>query len=207
VIGTLSAAPNGLPTRTSGLGLDFGYQVFARGSVTTAAELGSLSETAENEISYRRNNFNSRLSIVVDRNSNISVNVPPWGPHFVFTPNNSDIAVRSVSFAEGRYQGTSTAIIPGDANEDGKVAFDDFLVLSNSFDNPRGPNGTFLWSEGDFNYDNLVGFNDFLVLSTNFGTTSDTATAVPEPTGSAWWAVAGLILGVGRRTRRSLIDY
>ena len=51
----------------------------------------------------------------------------------------------------------------GDANRDGEVGFQDFLVLSANF----GNDGDF--SQGDFNDDGEVGFVDFLLLSRNFG--------------------------------------
>lgn len=55
-------------------------------------------------------------------------------------------------------------MLNGDANFDGEVAFDDFLVLSVNF----GQSGK-KWSEGDFAANGQVEFADFLVLSNNFG--------------------------------------
>lgn len=51
----------------------------------------------------------------------------------------------------------------GDANRDGVVDFNDFLVLAANYTQEGS------WSEGDFDGDGLVGFFDFLVLSRNFG--------------------------------------
>ena len=53
---------------------------------------------------------------------------------------------------------------PGDANEDGKVDFADFLILSGNF----GQTGV-TWEDGDFDEDGTVNFADFLLLSKNFG--------------------------------------
>ena len=71
--------------------------------------------------------------------------------------------------------------LAGDANEDGKVDFVDFLALAERFGQPGG------WSDGDFDLNNTVDFADFLKLSINFGadTTPQAATLVPEPRGFA----------------------
>ena len=65
----------------------------------------------------------------------------------------------------------------GDANGDGMVAFDDFLVLSTNFGGAATSH-----TEGDFNCDGMVAFDDFLILSTNFGQAVG-AQSVPEPSG------------------------
>ena len=62
--------------------------------------------------------------------------------------------------------------IPGDADGNGKVNFDDYLVLESSF----GTNVT-KGTGADFNGDGAVNFDDYLVLESHFGTGS----AVPEP--------------------------
>jgi len=54
---------------------------------------------------------------------------------------------------------------PGDANLDGVVDFNDFLVIAANY-NQEGS-----WSRGDFNGDGFVDFADFLALSRNFGNT------------------------------------
>ena len=64
--------------------------------------------------------------------------------------------------------------LPGDANLDGGVMFDDFATLSNNFGQPGG------WNEGDFSGNARVDFADFTLLSNNFG---QAAAAVPEPKG------------------------
>jgi hypothetical protein len=53
---------------------------------------------------------------------------------------------------------------PGDGNLDGKVDFDDFVLISTHF-----LANDINWDHGNFNYDGIVDFNDFVVLSTNFG--------------------------------------
>ena len=65
--------------------------------------------------------------------------------------------------------GFASAYLPGDANLDGSVQFDDFLALSAGFGGPGRD-----WSQGNFNADEEIDFADFLTLSSNFGL------AVPE---------------------------
>ncbi|MDB5327566.1 MAG: putative outer rane autotransporter [Phycisphaerales bacterium] len=99
----------------------------------------------------------------------------------------------------------------GDANLDGAVNFNDFLVLQNSFNQPG------VFTQGDFNYDGTVNFNDFLVLQNNFGQSvtgapvtvtrqevaalTAFASAVPEPTSLAVLGLAGAAV---LRRRRSV---
>ena len=54
--------------------------------------------------------------------------------------------------------------LPGDADEDGTVAFSDFLVLAANFGAVDAA-----WADGDFDGDGMVNFADFLTLSSNFG--------------------------------------
>ena len=68
---------------------------------------------------------------------------------------------------------------PGDADLDGDVDLDDFVLLKINF----GTGDT--WGEGDFDGDGNVDLDDFVILKNNFGTT-----ALPEPTTLA-------LLGVG----------
>ncbi|MDB5325597.1 MAG: autotransporter-associated beta strand repeat family protein [Phycisphaerales bacterium] len=98
----------------------------------------------------------------------------------------------------------------GDANLDGSVNFNDFLVLQNNFNQP----GIFV--QGDFNYDGVVNFNDFLVLQNNFNQSvsgvapgvskaeiaamTAFASSVPEPTSLA---VLGLGAAAMLRRRRA----
>lgn len=71
--------------------------------------------------------------------------------------------------------------LPGDADEDGIVAFPDFLALSANF---GSQNAT--WELGDFDGDGVVSFPDFLILSANFGKlTAAKPTAVASATGAS----------------------
>ena len=80
----------------------------------------------------------------------------------------------------------------GDANGDGTVNVQDFLVLSRNFNS-----GT-QYTEGDFNLDGSVNVQDFLVISRNFNKSGVAAAAVPEPTGF----ILGLFALVGLTLRR-----
>ena len=99
---------------------------------------------------------------------------------------------------------------PGDANADGKVGFEDLLILAQNYG--KSPNEMF--SDGDFNADGKVDFNDLLILAQNYGTGVTTGQAarfdpasdvlsspapVPEPATPAVLALAAVAL---RRARR-----
>jgi hypothetical protein len=68
---------------------------------------------------------------------------------------------------------------PGDADLDGDVDLDDFVLLKINF----GTGST--WGQGDFDGDGNVDLDDFVILKNNFGTTT-----LPEPTTLA-------LLGIG----------
>ena len=81
--------------------------------------------------------------------------------------------------------------LPGDADLDGKVAFSDFLILSDGF----GKTGD--WTSGDFDFNGEVLFADFLLLAENFGNSADaSAISVPEPTAGSISLIALLVLTV-----------
>jgi|GEM_PF-2789600 len=79
----------------------------------------------------------------------------------------------------------------GDANNDGQVGFDDFLILSTNFGQQNAR-----WIDGDFDGDAHVAFSDFLGMSENFG---GVVAAVPEPSGFSLALVA--LMGLRRRQR------
>lgn len=73
-------------------------------------------------------------------------------------------------------------LIPGDANLDSRVTFEDFLSLSQNYEK-----GAF-WYQGDFDRNSRVDLDDFLILLDAFATTS--VTVVPEPTNrSVMWCL------------------
>jgi glucose/arabinose dehydrogenase len=78
--------------------------------------------------------------------------------------------------------------IPGDANGDRQVNFEDFLIVSDNFASEGG------WTMGNFDSDNRVMFSDFLALSSNFGVNLVPAFAAPVPEPSCWLL---LLVGLG----------
>ncbi len=97
--------------------------------------------------------------------------------------------------------------LPGDANRDRTVNFDDLLTLAQNYGATSA-----VWDNGDFNSDGVVGFDDLLTLAQRYGTsglstdemsilpttfTSDWAAAqslVPEPASLSLSAVAAMAL-------------
>ncbi|MDB5325059.1 MAG: C-terminal target protein [Phycisphaerales bacterium] len=131
--------------------------------------------------------------------------------------------LRSTTLAAGRtlgYSDSGSAVtilitLPGDANLDGTVDFNDFLALQNNF----GQSAT-RFDQGNFNYDGVTDFNDFLALQNNFGQSVTGATvafsnlqvaaiqafglsaAVPEPATLALVGI-GAMGGLLARRRRA----
>ncbi|MDB5328833.1 MAG: hypothetical protein JWM57_4402 [Phycisphaerales bacterium] len=146
---------------------------------------------------------------------------------------NGEYAANSGNFTAGQIRSTTAAAagktigygdngtntvtlmytLAGDANLNGTVDFNDFLVLQNNFNAP----GT-RFDQGNFNYDGVTDFNDFLMLQNNFGQsitgqavsftkaqvaaiTAFASENVPEPT---LMTAAGLgMAAVLRRSRRT----
>jgi hypothetical protein len=100
-------------------------------------------------------------------------------------------------FDVGAYE---SRVLPGDANYDGTVNRDDFLILYANF----GQQADF--KHGDFDHDGRATFTDFLILEANFGRTlgeSGVALSVPEPAGPLGaGTIISLIALLRRRTKR-----
>ena len=63
-----------------------------------------------------------------------------------------------------RYDDLMASLTPGDADCDGDVDLDDFIILKINF----GQAGR--WTQGDFTGDGIIDLDDFVELKTNFGT-------------------------------------
>jgi len=86
----------------------------------------------------------------------------------------------------------------GDLDNDGRVGFPDFLILSRNYGQPVTPN-----ESGDIDGDGNVGFPDFLLLSNNFGTpAAGEVSPVPEPSAKCMLAALGSIALMARKRRR-----
>jgi hypothetical protein len=113
--------------------------------------------------------------------------------------------------------------LSGDANLDGAVNFEDLVALAQNYNTtaPASGTGQSGWVHGDFNYDGSIDFADLVKLAQNYNTDlnpaaqsitnappgfeSDLAAAfasVPEPSGLAAIAIAGIARAVSRRRRR-----
>ncbi|NLF32684.1 MAG: hypothetical protein GX591_17550, partial [Planctomycetes bacterium] len=55
--------------------------------------------------------------------------------------------------------------VPGDADADGDVDLDDFVLLKQNFGTPSGATA----AQGDFDGDGDVDLDDFVILKQNFG--------------------------------------
>ena len=62
------------------------------------------------------------------------------------------------------------AMIPGDADRDGKVDFTDLVTVARDYGQSNAT-----WDTGDFNNDGSVGFDDLVTLARHYGQTLDTA--------------------------------
>lgn len=75
---------------------------------------------------------------------------------------------------------------PGDANVDGRVDFDDLLVVSQNYNMNTGR----LWETGDFDFDGKTDFNDLLTLSQNYDPNEQRTLHGTSAAFSADWAMA-----------------
>jgi len=80
--------------------------------------------------------------------------------------------------------GFGSAYKRGDANLDGIVDGQDFILWNNTkFTN------SLLWNDGDFNGDGVVDGQDFILWNNSKFQSSDSVSAVPEPTMGIWFVV------------------
>jgi hypothetical protein len=93
-----------------------------------------------------------------------------------------------------------TAVLPGDANYDGKVDINDLTIVLAHY----GQTGT-TWGQGEFTGDGTVDINDLTIVLAHYGqglgsSAAGNVSAVPEP--SALLLAAAGLLGLLARARR-----
>jgi hypothetical protein len=67
--------------------------------------------------------------------------------------------------------------LPGDANQDRSVSFNDLAALAQNYNLGGGK----LFSQGDFNYDGKVDFTDLVTLAQHYNFTLPPAPGAPVP--------------------------
>jgi hypothetical protein len=92
-------------------------------------------------------------------------------------------------------------VLPGDANQDGRVDINDLTIVLTNYGKSSGMS----WTTGDFNGDGRVDINDLTIVLTNYGQTaaaSGSLAAVPEPSAAALAAAtAASLIAFGWRRR------
>jgi hypothetical protein len=94
----------------------------------------------------------------------------------------------------GGLTASGNPVLPGDANLDGSVNGQDFVVW-----NASKFTATAAWCSGDFNADGSVDGQDFVIWNSNKFMTADAA-AVPEP--SSPWALLVGVFGLWQIRRK-----
>jgi len=99
----------------------------------------------------------------------------------VATAKGTTNGTNSIGYSDGNTDATTGGVVPNqmliapeltaDANMDGKVDFNDLLILAQNNGLITGD-----WTHADFNYDSKVDFNDLLLLAQNVNQTNGTVT-------------------------------
>jgi hypothetical protein len=84
-----------------------------------------------------------------------------------------------------RVLGIGSSVVPGDADHDGDVDLDDFVILKQTYGTPS----PLADARADFDGDDDVDLDDFVILKQNFA-----AAAVPEPATLSLLAACGMLL-------------
>ena len=112
-----------------------------------------------------------------------SYNGTTWTPHAAddLTYDGTFASFTETALGGYGYAVAATPILPGDANNDGRVDINDLTIVLTNF----GRTGGMMWSQGDFTCDGRVDVNDLTIVMANFGQSlagSPAAlSAVPEP--------------------------
>ena len=87
-------------------------------------------------------------------------------PFYPTTPVGTSFVYHGALFSDAGFEFVAKTVPPGDADEDGKVAFADLVVLARHYGMSSAT-----WTDGDFNGDGKVGFDDLVILARNYGQT------------------------------------
>ena len=178
----------------TGLSEDLGWELFRTDGGSAGTVVQDINPDENNSFALPKTVFNDKLYFLADNltagweiwewdgDAATMVNVHIGGGDIAEDPEtfeffrfgNDLVFVGSTPF-EGRelfaIRGPETVDrLAGDANEDGEVSVNDFLILSRNFGAQNAD-----WSMGDFNEDGKVDVGDFLVLSRNFGAKREAA--------------------------------
>jgi probable HAF family extracellular repeat protein len=201
---------------TTGDGVDHAF-VYFNGSMTDLGTLGghySYANSINNNnqiiggafIDDADNIFHAFLSdgaSMIDLNSKLTAKAADWVLMEAKSINDNGVIVGVGSFSGQTHAFMLNPLIPGDANEDGKVSFSDFQAIELNFGQPGG------WDQGDFNGDGVVDTLDLKLFLDHYGPSAASneiaaiqslaASVVPEP---AALAPAALALAACSRRRR-----
>ncbi|HEY7118959.1 MAG TPA: autotransporter-associated beta strand repeat-containing protein [Tepidisphaeraceae bacterium] len=112
---------------------------------------------------------------------------------------------------------TLIATLPGDANVDAGVDFNDLVALAQSYNTDVSATTDNWWQHGDFTYDGKVDFNDLVLLAQHYNTSISPAPAdLPESITADWRAALAaaanvpepscgmlILMAIGAASRRS----
>jgi hypothetical protein len=84
---------------------------------------------------------------------------------------------------------SSPTVIPGDANVDGRVSFDDLLIIAQQYGTTTGAT----WLDGDFDSSGSVEFDDLLTLAQHYGEPIPAALSVPVLIEQDWTRARSMV--------------
>lgn len=116
-----------------------------------------------------------------------SGSVPPGDPLFDLNGDGSIITVPNVPHSDADVWVDSANSLYGDADLDGRVIFDDLLILAKNYGNSLG------WQQGNFDGQNGVDFADLLLLAQNYNQSAVDLSALPEAFAAEWTRALSIV--------------